>query len=339
MQKINEEAFVLVSSPFMHNLGDELCEQLKTYGVTLGHQKLEVTTFASDEQISQIPYTVRGQHVFFLHALQQPNPGTAAITMFSVNDAMIRASATGITLVLPFMTYLRQDRKDKPRVPITARVMADLTQTVKIVQHIITMDMHTEQAQGFYVIPVDNLTGVKIFSEHLRSKYADDLQDVVMLAPDFGGAVRNRRMALVLDERPVCIMEKRRTGPNKAEIMSIIGEGVEDKIVVIYEDMIDTGGTALKVIERVKALGAREVYLCGTHGIFSKNAEKLFQDADVKVACTDTIPRTAEYYAEHASWLTKVSVVPYFAKAIYESMLVGGSISKLELQTSVHKEK
>lgn len=328
METMDESKFVLVSSPLMHEFGSELCLYLEECGMSIPHYCIDFTTFANGEVLPQIPHTIRGQHVFFLHALQHPDPNTAAMMMFVANDAIKRASAAGITLVTPFLSYLRQDRKDRPRVPISARLLADLIESNHIVKGLITIDMHAEQEQGFFSIPVDNLTGVKVFSEHLWSKFNSDFSHVVMMAPDFGGAVRNRRLARALGDIPVCILEKRRIGPNKAEMLSVIGESVVGKYVIIYEDMICSGGTAIEAVEKVMAMGAREVYLCATHGIFSRGAEKRFREKNIPVACTNSIPRSSDYYSEE-SWLTNVSVVSYFADAIYEAAQVGGSISKL----------
>lgn len=318
-----------MSSPLMHELGDQIVNELKLQGVEMPHHKMEFITFANGEVLPKIAQTIRGQHVFFLHALQHPDPNTAVMMMLIANDAMKRASAAGITLVTPFLPYLRQDRKDAPRVPITARLLADLIESNHIVKGLITIDMHAEQEQGFFSIPVDNLTGVKVFSQHIREKYGNDLSDVVMMAPDFGGAVRNRRLAIALGGIPVCILEKRRTGPNQSEILSVIGESITGKKVIIFEDMICSGGTAIGVVEKVLAMGAKEVCICATHGIFSRNAEDRFKQKNVSVASTESIPRKSEYYAENP-WLTKVSIAPYFASAINETTQAGGSISKLE---------
>ncbi len=330
MKCTEDSPFVLVSSPPMNEFGDELCCHLNTLGAIIPHYKLELTTFANGEILPHIPHTIRHQHVFFLHALQQPDPNTAMMTLLLANDAMRRAAASGITLVLPYIPYLRQDRKDKPRVPISARMIADLIESNDAVKGVITIDMHAEQEQGFFSVPVDNLTGIRVFSEHVREKFGDNLPDLVMLAPDFGGAVRNRRFAHTLGDIPVSILEKRRTGANKAEILNVIGESVEGKIVIMYEDMIDTGGTAIKSITKLmeEKKPPRQIYLCATHGIFSGNAKENFRENDIRVACTDSIPRLPIYYAiEH--WLTKVSIASYFADAIFEAMQMGGSISKL----------
>lgn len=329
MKNTHSNLFILLSSPLMHALGDNIVEELKKQGFDMPHHKIDFVTFANGEVLPKITHTIRGQHVFFLHALQHPDPNTALMMMLIANDAMKRASASGITLVTPFLPYLRQDRKDSPRVPITARLLADLIESNHIVKGLITIDMHAEQEQGFFSIPVDNLTGVKVFSEYLRSKFNNDLGDVVIMAPDFGGAVRNRRLAKALGDLPMSILEKRRTGPNQSEILSVIGESVTGKKVIIYEDMICSGGTGIGVVEKVLAMGAQEVHICATHGIFSRNAEERFKEKNVSVVSTDSIPRSDAYYKDN-SWLTRVTLAGYLASAIHETTQAGGSISKLE---------
>lgn len=328
MEITEQSRFVLLSSPLMYEFGNGICEHLNVLGMRMPHYGIEFTTFSNGELLPVIPHTIRGQHIFFVHALQHPDPNIAVMMMLIANDDMMRASASGITLVTPYLPYMRQDRKNQPRVPISARMIADLIESNRLVKGLITIDMHAEQEQGFFSIPVDNLTGVRIFSRYIEKKFNGDLADVVVMAPDFGGAVRNRRLARALGDLPVCILEKRRTGPNQAEIVSVIGESIAGKRVVIYEDMIDSGGTAIEAVEKVSDLGAREVYLCATHGIFSRDAEKRFRQKNITVACTDSIPRPADYYQDHL-WLTNVSIIPYFAEAIFQAAQVGGSISQL----------
>lgn len=326
---MNANSFVILSSPGMHDLGDEITAHIKTLGVEIPHYKVEQTVFANGEIEPWIPNTIRRQHVFFLHPLQHPDPNTATMAMLITNDAIRRASASGITLVLPFMAYLRQDRKAKSRVPITARTIANLIESNRSVQGLITMDMHVEQEQGFFDIPVDDLHGRRVFAEHIRRRFNNDLTNVVALAPDFGGAVRNRRLALDLqDGLPVSIFEKRHTGPNKTDTVSIIGEDVAGKDVIIYEDIICTAGTALRVMGQVLDKGARTVLLYGTHGIFSRDAETRIAQKGFEVASTDSIPRTKEYY-EANPWLHKVTIAPYFGEAIHQAMQSGGSISRM----------
>lgn len=321
--------FAMVSSPLMHELAEEIIKRLYNMKMRMPHYCIDYTTFANGEHLPQIPQTIRGQHVFLLHALQHPDPNNAIMKMLLSCDAMRRASAAGITLVVPYIPYLRQDRKDKPRVPISARMIADLIESNKAVKQLITMDMHAEQEQGFFSIPVDNLTGVRLFSEHILERYSGNLENTMAIAADFGAAVRTRRLALALGEIPVGIIEKRRTGPNQSEILSVIGDCVKYKRVIIYEDIIDTGGTILKVVGKLNEFGASEIVIYATHSIFSKQIESRFAAEMVSVVTTDSIPRQTGYYEEHKNWLTKISTAEYLSEAIFEATQLGGSISKL----------
>lgn len=333
---MSSKGFVILSAPSMNKTGDEISMALEAMGVKVPHYPVEYTTFANGEILAKIPETVRGLHVFLLVSLQYPDPNIEFMRMLITLNAIKYAHADCATVVVPFCSYFRQDRKDQPRVPITARLVADLIEANKVVKSVITADMHAEQIQGFFSIPVDNLSGSKVFARYISESewFKNNLKDIVVLSPDFGSAKRNRKLALALGKNkkslPVTIAEKNRTGPNKAEVVSFIGASVKGKIVVSFEDMICTGTTAIKVGKAIMAKGAKAFYLCATHGIFSKNAEERFRESGIKVVTTDTIPREDSYYAENSSWLTCVSMVPYLSEAIFEAMKVGGSISKLD---------
>lgn len=320
--------FVLISSPLMHEMGDRIAKRLASKGLEMPHYHLEFTKFLNGEYVMQIPQPVRGQHVFFLQALQDPDPNTAFMQMLIAMDAMKRASVNGITLVAPYLSYLRQDRKDKARVPITARMIADLLESNKEFKQLITIDMHAEQEQGFFSVPVDNLTGVRLFSEHIRSRFGDELKDVVAVAADFGAAVRTRRLSKALGDIPVSIFEKRRPGANQAEIVSVIGASVKGARAIIYEDIIDSGRTIREVAKALKKMGAQDVHVYATHGIFSGDAMDRFAEDELDINCSDSIPRLFEFYPGH-KWLNRVPIDSYFAEAIYEATMMGGSISKL----------
>ncbi len=321
---------VLVSSNGMHEMAERIARLLGERGTPLRHIRAEHTQFANGELKPWIPETVRGEHVFLLHPLQAPDPNTAIMLMLLTADALTRASVAGITLVLPYIPYLRQDRKDRPRTPISARLIADLIESNSRVERIITLDMHADQEQGFFSIPVDNINARVIHAEHYRKKFCGDFSTVSVLAGDFGGAVRARRFATLLDARvPVSIIDKRRTGPNQAEVIGFVGESVTGRDVILYDDMLDTGGTARGAVAEVMRLGARSVEICVTHGLFSNNAEAAFKTAGYPVVVTPTIPRAPAYWEMHASWLTSVPIDELLASAIYEASLVGGSVSKL----------
>jgi ribose-phosphate pyrophosphokinase len=334
MKRVKPEVaspFVIVSSPGMHEMGDSIRDILEHEGMSFPHYRLEYVRFANGEILPRIPETVRRQHVFFLHPLQHPDPNTAVMMLLLANDALKRASTAGITLVVPYIPYLRQDRKDKPRVPISARLIADLIESNGAVERLITVDMHAEQEQGFFSIPVDNLTSMPIFEEYFRDELQEKGRKVVVVAPDFGAAVRARRFAGRLGDVPVSIVEKRRPSPNVTEIVSIIGEPVAGASVVIFDDMIDTGGTIRNTALALRNMGAAEVYLSATHGIFSGGATEAFAEAGLRVATTDSIPRDDAFRREHRSWLTTVSIDRLLASAILEASSVGGSVSKLSL--------
>lgn len=321
---------VLVSSLGMHEMTERITNVLNQTENNFLHIKADHIKFANGEIKPFLPQTVRGTHVFLLHALQEPDPNIALMTLLLTADALKRASVTGITLVLPYIPYLRQDRKDQPRVPISARLIADLIEVNNKVDRVITVDMHTEQEQGFFSIPVDNITAMKAHADYFKVKFGGDFSNVIVVAPDLGSAVRSERFAnLLYCDVPVSIIQKRRPCPNQTEVIGFIGPEVKDKIVIIYDDMIDTGNTNRSAVAEIIKQGALEVYTCVTHGIFSGGAEAKFKEEGRPVIVTPSIPRTTEYRDENSSWLHFVSIEPHLAKIIREASTVGGSISKL----------
>ena len=321
--------YVVVSSPGMENLASSVLAIMKRqFGVEFPHHHMEFRTFANGEDLPRLPETVRRQHVFYFHPMQTPSPNDAVVRLMLANDAMRRASVHGITLVLPYMAYLRQDRKDRPRVPISARVLADAIEMNRSIERVITFDMHAEAVQGFFSLPVDNLTTVDLYAATCRKRFSD-MSNVMVVAPDFGGVVRARRFAAELGDVPVAIFEKNRPEANKSEVISVIGEPVAGKHVVIYDDMCDTGGTIRGVARELQRRGARDVTVLVTHGIFSGAADVKFAEAGFPVLATNSIPRSAEYLAENASWFTQQPIDELLANAVYQASIVGGSVSQL----------
>lgn len=322
--------YVVVSSPGMEQLADSvLAIMAHKFGAEFPHHRMEYQDFANGEVLPRLPETVRRQHVFFFHPMQDPSPNDALVRLMLANDAMRRASVAGITLVLPYMTYLRQDRKDRPRVPISARVIADVIEMNRSIERVITFDMHAEAVQGFFSIPVDNLTSIGLYAEACRKRFPDLAKNVIIVAPDFGGVVRARRFAAELGDVPVAIFEKNRPGANTSVVVSVIGEPVAGKHVVIYDDMCDTGGTIRGVVTELKARGARDVTVLVTHGIFSGTAAQEFKKAGFPVLATNSIPRVPAYLEDNASWLTQQPMDDLLASAVYQASIVGGSVSKL----------
>jgi ribose-phosphate pyrophosphokinase len=223
-------------------------------------------------------------------------------------DAFKRASAGRITAVMPFYSYGRSDKKDQPRVPITARLVADML-TVAGADRVLTMDLHQGQIQGFFSIPVDELTAINILSRYIQAK---ELQDVVVVS-ELGFAKRARNFAEIL-QAPLAIVEKRRLGnEDKTELMNVIGE-VAGKTAVIIDDEIDTAGSLIEAVNALVAEGAREVYSCATHGVFSGSAlERITGSALREVIVTDTIPLPD---AAPEGLITVLSVAPLFGEAI-----------------------
>jgi ribose-phosphate pyrophosphokinase len=311
----------------MHDMAASVAAIIKqTHGITLPHQKLETKVFSNGEHWARLTETIRRQHVFFFHGMQFGTPNEALMDMLIAANAMKYASVASITLVVPYMSYLRQDRKDKPRVPITARLVADLIEVNRKIEHVITMDMHAEQAQGFFSIPVDNMSSERIFIEYIQNEFMGRLAEIVVVAPDFGSAKRARKFAEKLGIKgQVAIIEKNRPEANMAEVLSLIGASVRGKIALMYDDMIDTGGTIAGGTKELlsEQHGAKQVLVMATHGILSSEAgiAKLV-DSGGTIAVTNSIPR------ELPAAFTMVPIDAHLAKVIYENTLVGGSVSR-----------
>ncbi len=235
--------------------------------------KAEIKRFSDGEISVQISESVRGRDVFIIQSTGAPSNDNL-MELLIMTDALRRSSASSITAVVPYFGYARQDRKAAPRVPITARLVADLYEKAGI-DRVVTIDLHAGQIQGFFDIPVDNLYGSIIFQEYVESK---NLKNPVIASPDIGGVARARYFAekLGLD---MVIVDKRREKANEAEVMNIIGD-VKGKDVIMIDDMVDTAGTMVKGAAALKANGATSVMACATHGVLSGKAyENLKSDA------------------------------------------------------------
>ena len=331
------EPIVLLATSEMVDLARRICQRLNDGAGTRGRFCLvEVweTHFANGEIKTKIPETIRRKEVYFLTSLQTPDPNTAVMRCLMTLDAISRASASSITLVTPFMSYTRQDRKDEPRVPITARLLADLIQVNRKVERVLTVDLHADQIQGFYTIPVDNLYGALVHRDYFRKKHQGLRNRMVVVSPDLGGVVRARRFARMLDpEIPVYSIDKRRPRPNQVEVMNFVGGSVEGKEVIIYDDMIDTGGSIIAAANEIRERGATSVTAVASHAIFSSKsgvpAEKAFADSGIQVVVTESIPRDEKYRIEHQDWLTVLPLDYLLGEAIHEASIGNGSISRL----------
>ena len=264
-------------------LAEEIAESL---GIELA--ECEVKRFADGEVNVQIKETVRGHHVFVVQPTTNP-VNEHLMELLIMVDALKRASASTINLIIPYYGYCRQDRKSRSREPITAKLVADLIQTAGATR-VIAMDLHAPQIQGFFDIPIDNFLGLPILVNYLIDK---KFEDVVVVSPDHGGAVRAREFAKVLGTS-IAIIDKRRPEPNKAEVMNIIGD-INNKTCIIVDDICDTAGTLTAAANALMEKGAKEVYAACTHGLLSKNAvERIANSAIKEMIITNTVRLSEE---------------------------------------------
>ncbi len=291
---------------FAGNANMELAVDICRYlGMELGLS--EITRFKDGEIRCKIGETVRGSEVFIVQPLNNPS-AEHIMELLIMIDAMKRASAKVVCPVIPYFAYARQDRKSQPRDPISAKLLANIL-TAAGADRVVTLDLHAGQNQGFFDIPVDNLRGMPIIAEYLLQK---KLEDVIVVSPDVGGVVRSRELADRLN-CGLAIVDKRRPEPNVAQVMHIIGD-VEGKTAVLVDDMIDTGGTIVNAAKALIEKGAKAVYACATHAIFSDPAAEILQDSPLEeVVVTDSIHLPQE---KQIPKLTVLSVAPLLAEAI-----------------------
>lgn len=253
-----------------------------------------VGRFSDGEIQVQINENVRGADVFIIQSTCAPTNDNLMELIVMV-DALRRASAGRITAVVPYFGYARQDRRVRSaRVPITAKVVADLLSTVGI-DRVLTCDLHAEQIQGFFDVPVDNVFGSPVLLDDILKK--TDLVNPIVVSPDIGGVVRARAVAKLLNDTEMAIIDKRRPRANVSQVMHIIGD-VSDRDCILVDDMIDTGGTLCKAAEALKERGAKRVFAYATHAVFSgAAAQNLASDAIDEIVVTDTVPLSPEIKA------------------------------------------
>jgi ribose-phosphate pyrophosphokinase len=257
----------------------EVCDYL---GIEPG--KITIKTFSDGETLVEIGDNVRGQEVFVLQSTCTP-VNDNIMQLLIIMDALRRASSARITVVMPYFGYGRQDRKVKPRVPISAKLVADLI-TVAGANRVVSMDLHAGQIQGYFNIPVDNIYVAPILLEYIRSNFQDNL---VIVSPDAGGVERARAFAKRLDAS-LSIIDKRRESPNVAEAMNIIGE-VSGKTAIILDDMVDTAGTLTQAAAALKNRGTSEIHACCTHSVLSGPAIDRIEASPIdSLVVTNTIP-------------------------------------------------
>jgi len=292
-------------------LAEEICAHLK---MPLG--KINLTKFSDGELYCQILENVRGKDVFIIQPTCCPVNNNLMELLIMI-DAFKRSSATRITSVLPYYGYARQDRKDKPRVPISSKLVADLL-TAAGTDRILTMDLHAGQIQGFFDIPVDHLYANPVLIEYLKKL---NIPELTIVAPDPGGVERARAFAKRLDAG-LAIMDKRRTKPNEAEILNVIGH-VTGRNVVICDDMIDTAGTLVNTAVALRKKKAGKIFACATHGILSGPALDRIRNSPIeKIIVTNTVPMDESKILPNMTVLSVAS-------------LLGEAIQSIHAETSV----
>jgi len=261
-------------------LAQKICRNL---GVPLG--EANVTTFSDGETRVEINENVRGMDVFIIQSTCPP-VNLSVMELLIMVDAMKRASADRITAVIPYYGYARQDRKVAPRAPISAKLVADLITTAGA-NRVLSMDLHAGQIQGFFNIPVDNLYATPILLDYIKNNYQGG--NLVIVSPDTGGVERARAFGKRLGAT-LAIIDKRREGPNEAQVMNIIGN-IKEKRVILLDDMIDTAGTVVQAATALREEGALEVSVCATHAVLSGPAIERIEASPIQeLVVTDTIP-------------------------------------------------
>ncbi len=322
-----DEKFKIFSGTANEPLADEVCNFL-----AMPRGQAQVTRFADGECYVQIQENVRGADVFVMqptcrsvHGNRSTSVDENLIELLLMVDALKRASARRITAVMPYFGYARQDRKDKPRSPISSKLMADLLTTTGIHRALI-VDLHTPQLQGFFNIPVDHLFASPVLVDHFRKQA---LPNLTVVSPDAGGVERARFFAKKVDAA-LAIVDKRRMEANVAEVMHVIGD-VDGRTCLIIDDLIDTAGTLVKTAAALVENGATSVYACASHAVLSGPAVENIRNSVIKeVVVTNTIPLTAEANAARTEKGGKISVLSIAG-------LIGRAIQANHEETSVSK--
>jgi ribose-phosphate pyrophosphokinase len=294
---------ILISGNSNPKLALEIAEYLK---IPLG--KALISQFSDNESRIEILEDVRGQDLFVIQSTANPT-NNSIMELLLITDALKRASAKRITAVIPYFGYARQDKRSySARVPISARVVADLLATVGI-NRVVTVDLHSEQIQGFFSIPVDNLYASTILLEDVISK---KYKHPIIVSPDVGGVVRARAFAKQLHHAELAIIDKRRPHPNESKVMHIIGE-VKDRVCIIVDDLVDTGGTLCHAADALKKHQAKKVVAYCTHPVLSGNAIELIKNSALdELVVTNSIPLSES--AKQIKKIRQLSIAPLLAE-------------------------
>ena len=293
--------FALTSST---KLAETIANELE---IPLG--KITVDHFADGEILVTPHETVRGRSVFIIQSTYSPVTERLMEVLVCI-DALKRASAAEINVIMPYFGYARQDRKAEPHQPITAKLVADML-TVAGADRIVTVDLHAAQIQGYFNIPIDDLTAVPLLGHYFQDFNSEDL---VVVSPDHGGVTRARKLAEILNA-PIAIVDKRRPRPNEVEAQNVIGD-VEGKTAIVIDDICDTAGSLCAACKIIKDHGAKNVYAAITHGVFSREAIKTIEESPIeKMVISDTIPLSEEN-AKATTKIVQLSVSDMLAETI-----------------------
>jgi ribose-phosphate pyrophosphokinase len=309
-KRVNQDLKVF-SGNSNQSLAEEICDHLN---IPLG--KINLTKFSDGELYCQILENVRGKDVFLIQPTCCP-VNRNLMELLIMIDAFKRSSATRITSVIPYYGYGRQDRKDKPRVPISSKLVADLL-TAAGTDRILSMDLHAGQIQGFFDIPVDHLFAAPVLIEHLKSL---NIPNLTIVSPDAGGVERARAFAKRLDA-DLAIIDKRRTGPNEAEVLHIIGQ-VSGRNVIICDDMIDTAGTLVNTVHALRRKRASRIFACATHGVLSGPALDRLRNAPIEqIILTNTVPLDSSKLLPNMRVLSVAGLLGTAIQSIHEETSV-----------------
>lgn len=270
----------------------ELVKKIANY-LHLSVGRVELMHFSDGEVMARSLDSVRGKSVYIIQSTCSP-ASERIMELLVFIDGIKKANARDINVVIPYYGYSRQDRIARPREPISARLVADLLRTVGV-SHLITVDLHTPQIQGFFSCPVDNLSTIHLFAKYYTKKLKQlkiDPSRVVVVSPDHGSAHRGRDLATALPNSQLAIVDKRRPSPNEAEVVNIVGD-VQGKTCIIIDDIIDTGGTIVASAKELYAKGAREILVAASHGVFSRNNVEAMKTAGISdIVVTDSIEKS-----------------------------------------------
>lgn len=325
--KMNCNEIVIFSLTSSVELTKEICEYLQ-----IPVSKAIVSHFKDGEIMVEPQELVRGRKVYIIQSTSAPVTERLMEVLVCI-DACKRSSAGEINLVIPYFGYARQDRKSKPRQPITAKLVADLLE-VAGANRVVTIDLHAPQIQGFFRIPIDDLTAIPALSKYFKSKNFKN-EETIVVSPDHGGIIRARNFANKLDV-PLAIIDKRRPKPNMVEAQNVIGD-VEGKVCIIVDDIADTAGSLVAGSKILIEHGAKEVYAAITHGVFSEDAINTIENSPIKeLVVTNTIELSAEKKLKTTK-IKQISIAYMIAKTI-EAIQYNNSVGQVYDYFEINKE-